>query len=221
MNTVTLDEKVYCFTENEFSMLLSAAGIENLLCFHPKEGGESFRKLSQEELNVTISRLVQSGVLSVSGDQYPVNPEVGEIFRMIKKCGTVIYYLPGEKNRMTYCLYVDENGDFLSAVTDGSSSDYIRLSKHGEEEFERTLHEIGLLYDKENDTPQEDALSAEDDKIEIYDGTSGEVRFEAFIERDSGVPKRIRIGEDSAEYKAERLMTEIRNGLGGHKDDIG
>ena len=64
MNTHVIEEKAYCFTENEFSILLSAAGISRIICFDLENGKKQFSELGKRECNEAILSLVQSGVLA-------------------------------------------------------------------------------------------------------------------------------------------------------------
>lgn len=222
MNTHVIEEKVYCFTENEFSILLSAAGVTKLICFDLEGGKRQFEKPGQRECNEAILSLIQAGVLEVEEDHYLVKEEVKNIFRAIKNCRAVLSYSTTEGGGASQCIYIGSEECYCVASSGGNRSDYIRISYYEEKPLKEFLEETGILvYGKPDWDAQYDANPEGTDRIEIIEGQSGNSVFEAEIGKRNGIPRQIETAGGKIPYRAETVWEQIKAQLEEKKDDIG
>lgn len=220
MNTHVIEEKAYCFTENEFSILLSAAGISRIICFDLENGKKQFSELGKRECNEAILSLVQSGVLEIEDEHYLVKEEVKSLIRAIKDCRSVLMYYPSEKAKSAQCVYIKADDCFTIAVSGGMRSDYIRVSYYEGKMLKEYLSEAGILLSGKEEVGN-DAEPEGTDRVELYDAQTGKMVYEAEILKRNGIPRELIRNEVKGTYSAESLWEGIEAFMEEKTDDIG
>ena len=78
MTGVKGENKVYCFSEGEFSVLADACRLHRVLCFEALRGGGSIEKLSRRDYYQVVYELGKSGILRLDGDELIMETAVSQ-----------------------------------------------------------------------------------------------------------------------------------------------
>lgn len=160
MMNVVGQEKVYCFTEGEFSILADACGIRSMLCFRGTCGNE-LRKLSQGEYAKTVYDLCKRKMLDREETELVLKKEIDEMIAQCRTSEWIICFYNSSEQGCSACIYLpSQNGtsdpetSFTLILPGSRKSEYIRISSHNGNEFE----DIAESYLSDNDV------------IRIFDG---------------------------------------------------
>ena len=127
-------EKIYCFSEGEFSILADACGIRSMLCFRVA-GGSQLKMLSRAEYNKTVYGLCKRGILYRDEKELALIPELDEMISRCRQSGWVVCFNHNADHFCNACIYLSE--DCFTLILPGSrKSEYIRIGEHGINEFD-------------------------------------------------------------------------------------
>ena len=146
MTAVKGENKVYCFSEGEFSVLADACRLRRFLCFESLRGGGTIEKLSRRDYFQVVYELGKSGILRLDGDELIMETAVSDMFVICRECTAVACFYKEEDSRYTACLYMGKDGRFTLILSGSRTEEYVRMSLHEKEEFE----EISRTYIEES-----------------------------------------------------------------------
>lgn len=213
-----LEEKVYCFSEGEFSILADACGMRIFLCFNPEEGRRTLRKLNNSEYIQVVYELDKRGVIIQKDDKMVINREILDLIDSCNNSKLILRIIRrGVETHIPICLYLQENGGFVSAYPGKQKNEYIRISYHTPDSLETFLEDLGIIDSKEDgllsgnkqNSSKTDTsiLNFKSNQILIYSGNTMELQSEIVIGKDSPQTMLFRKGdvEESTVYEFERL----------------
>ena len=94
--------KYICLNRNEFTVLLSAAAIDRLMCFD----GMGRSRISQEAYNRTIFALYKRNLIrSVKENSFAVDEEIAAYLTVMKNSRKVIQICSAKEELGDYCIY--------------------------------------------------------------------------------------------------------------------
>ncbi len=183
------EEKIYCFSEGEFSVLADVCGIRRMLCFNTL-GGNELIKLSKREYNRTVYELCKRDVLFRNEETLVLRREIAEMITLCRTAERIVCFRNTEDRRFTACFYLpgkcrenkEEKEYRFGLVLPGSrAGEYVRMSLHRKEKQDDLL---------------EDYLT-ESDELYLYDGKS--------LERTGGLTR-----NKEAEYTLQALKNLLK-----------
>ncbi len=126
----------YHFSEKEFMILLSSAGVEHLPCF----AGElaSIADIPQEDYNREIFGLAKRGMLKSRGDALYMPEEYARIFRTVKQRKMTLSFLYME--RLEY-FYIGSGSAAVEAQSAAEVGAYVRLGYLEKDAFCQRIRE--------------------------------------------------------------------------------
>lgn len=133
--------KYICLNRNEFTVLLSAAAIDRLMCFE----GMGRSRISQEAYNQTIFALYKRNLIrSVKENSFAMDEEIAAFLTVMKNSRKVIQIYSAKEELGDYCIY--SFGDRCVLATPGTRRDeYIKLTMVFRSNLVNVLMDNGIL----------------------------------------------------------------------------
>lgn len=206
-------EKIICLSEKEFAILADACGIHHLFCFDTENGGHTLAEVSQQEYPVIIHSLWRRGLLTAQAEEMEISKDIADIFLCCKRAVFLLCFLRKDgMGRPSSCIYVADDGQFVSAKPGSRKGEYIRMSLHNGEEIADYMAEAELDSDENTGQTLERILINRGDNTELI------AEYRA-IKQEPG--KMILVGKTSGEACIiKNLAEEIKKRILGEEYDF-
>ena len=134
---VVEQQKKYCFSEGEFSILADACGVRSMLCFRVAGGGQ-LRMLSRAEYNKTVYELCKRGILEREEEILVLKKEIDSMIALCRNCEWVVCFNDRTEHICNACLYISKAPEgavlsergFTLILPGCRKREYIRISSH-------------------------------------------------------------------------------------------
>lgn len=211
---ITLTDRLFCFSEDEFIVLADACGVHTVYGFDMRN--PQFEKNSEGRYNRTVVNLYKKSVLFPQKTKFVIDDEVEKIFECIGNTKYILKLIYCDGEKAPVCIYPGKTGNvYVCPAADGV--DYISIGIKQVEPLGRFLKESGYLPMAETSSEIMSLREENGDEInvpdEVFESIRGMFFYGVLIENATRkVMKRIAVVQDGMK---EIMVAEDADGNRG------